>query len=91
MSKASRFKKDRLFQYINKFTYGGNDYLESIYYLIKNVERDDKSKITKIQVIFIIDIQRYLNLGEYNTIEKTFENDIPQDFINNANAYEELQ
>ena len=91
MSKASRFKKDRLFQYINKFTYGGNDYLESIYYLIKNVERDDKSKITKIEVIFIIDIQRYLNLGEYNTIEKTFENDIPQDFINNANAYEELQ
>lgn len=91
MSKASRFKKDRLFQYINKFTYGGNDYLESIYYLIKNVERNDKSKITKIEVIFIIDIQRYLNLGEYNTIEKTFENDIPQDFINNANAYEELK
>ena len=49
------------------------------------------SKITKIEVIFIIDIQRYLNLGEHDTIEKTFENDIPQDFINNANAYEELQ
>ncbi|MDI5949467.1 hypothetical protein [Flavobacterium yafengii] len=91
MSKASRFKKDRLFQYINKFTYSGNDYLESLYYLIKNVERDEKSKITKIEVTFIIDIQRYLNLGEYNTIEKTFENDIPQDFINNANAYEELK
>lgn len=91
MSKASRFKKDRLFQYLNKFTYGGNDYLESIYYLIKNVERNDKSKITKIEVIFIIDIQRYLNLGEHDTIEKTFENDIPQDFINNANAYEELK
>ena len=44
MSKASRFKKDRLFQFRNSFTYGDNDYVESFYYLIKDVEYNNEYK-----------------------------------------------
>jgi hypothetical protein len=90
MSKSSRFKKDRLFQFHNNFKYSGNDYLESVYYLIKDVEYNDKNQVIKITITVIIDIQNYLNLKEHHKIEKTFENDIPKEVLLNVKAWEAL-
>ena len=46
MSITARFKKERLFQSLNKFTRPvDNNYLESIYYLINNVEYNDKNEV----------------------------------------------
>ena len=90
MSKASRFKKDRLFQYINKFTYGGNDYVESFYYLIKDVEYNNENQVIKVVIIVIVDLQCYLNLKEHHKIEKIFENDIPKEVLTNVKAWKML-
>ena len=62
MSITSRFKKDRLFQFIDKFSApGNNSYFESYYYLIRSVEYSDKGQISKVGITIIIDIKNYLN------------------------------
>ncbi|EKT4502366.1 hypothetical protein [Flavobacterium psychrophilum] len=90
MSKASRFKNDRLFQFRNSFKYGGSDYIESLYYLIKDVEYNNEDQVIKVVIIIIVDLQCYLNLKEHHKIEKIFENSIPKEVLMNAEVWEML-
>lgn len=91
MSITSRFKKDRLFQFIDKFSVPvDNDYFESYYYLIRSVEYNDKEQLSKVCITIIIDIKNYLNLKPYRENEQTFTENFPDHIIANVNALKVL-
>ena len=90
MSILSRFKKDRLFQFFNPFTEGGNSYQESFYYLINSVEYDKDNKVSKVDISIIIGIQNYLQLKEHKIVKETYENSIPKHILLNIKAWENL-
>lgn len=91
MSITSRFKKERLFKSISKFSKPvDNDYFESIYYLINSVEYNDKKKVTKVVITIIIDVKNYLELQHHRKIEETFEDTIPRNIIDNIKVWELL-
>jgi hypothetical protein len=85
MSITSRFKKDRLFQFIDKFSVPvDNGYFESYYYLIRSVEYNDKKQLSRVCITIIIDIKNYLNLEPYKEIEQIFTENFPDHIIANV-------
>jgi hypothetical protein len=90
MSIASRFKKDRLFQFHNPFNHEGNRYQESFYYLINSVEYTENKKISKVSITIIVGIENYLLLGNYDKIVLSFETNIPKHILLNIKGWEML-
>lgn len=91
MSIKSKNPKSRLFLHQSKFLFDNNDYFESLYYKIKNVEYNDSDVISKVEIDVIIDVQNYLDEKRHSVLSEVFEHkDIPQHVLNSANEYSTL-
>jgi len=90
MSLYSRLKKERLFNYVSRFQDGGVEHQESIYYLIKDVQYDNKMTVISVTINTIIDVASYLELKYHRKTEDTFNTNIPQHILTNIKVWEML-
>ena len=91
MSISSRYKKDRLFQHINKYdAIVDNRYFESYYYLINSVQYDDKDKPVKVSITVLLNVEEWLKTGKCFNVKREDIENISNELKDHIRIYKKL-